>query len=37
VLQLKEQWLRLRLDLMRRRRGIHVVRDRDGKGPPWVN
>ena len=37
VLKMKEQWLRLRLDLVRRRRGIHVVRDRDGKGPPWVN
>jgi membrane associated rhomboid family serine protease len=36
-LRLKEQWLRWRLDLLRRRRRIHVVDDRDDKRPPWVN
>jgi membrane associated rhomboid family serine protease len=36
-LRLKEQWLRWRIDALRRRRGIRVVRDRDDKRPPWIN
>ena len=36
-LRLQQQWLSLKLKWMRKRRGIHVVRDDDDRPGPWLH
>lgn len=36
-LRLQQQWLSLKLKWMRKRRGIHVVRDEDDRPGPWLH